>query len=262
MFQQTSLTSTHLFPPLFLLSCWWNLETFFFLLFFLQHFTAVQAVCQDEKKLQNHKVSPCHVFTDGKWGVCMAVCAEKLHMQFYRMRKQHRYVLHLFRVSWNLYCGNVWNLRALSQTCFSSTHRMWKSSLKNFVDYLHSLLFFSFVHTSISTVIKNSLKFNFSLGNNFHIICIFTAPWKIFRLFIPCAKTVFAIAGNSANFFLSFNLNILKEKKFSVPKNCHGTNKLNLLFKYLQFSLSFLSHDGESFWQFVEPFQWDVEQFD
>lgn len=97
--------------------------------------------------------------------------------------------------------------QCLKPTIFSNMFFVCTQYVKNlvekiFVDYLHSLLFFPFVHTSISTVIKNSLKFNFSLGNNFHIICIFTAPWKIFSFFfIPRAKTVFAIAGNSANFF-------------------------------------------------------------
>lgn len=58
-----------------------------------------------------------HVFTDG-WNclyVCWYECVAKKqqNMQFCRMRKQHRYVLHLFRVTWNLYCGNAWNLKFL-----------------------------------------------------------------------------------------------------------------------------------------------------
>lgn len=33
------------------------------------------------------------------------------NMQFSWMREQHHYALHLLRVSWNLFCGNAWNLQ-------------------------------------------------------------------------------------------------------------------------------------------------------
>lgn len=133
---------------------------------------------------QNLRVTCIHRWENG--GVFMVVCAEKHNMQFYWMRKQHRYVLHLFRVSWNLYCGNVCKL-ILSR--YSSLYNVFPSAtyakclLKNSEDYLHSLLFPFSLYTSISTVIKNSLKLNFSLGNNFHIICIFTSPNRNFAFF-------------------------------------------------------------------------------